>query len=572
MTTPQPQTAIPTSQPVGQNTGQSNPFALSQVMTAIQGKVQSNNALMTQRNLLLKHLYDQPLTPDEQQQLDPTFLKAVQTNDRGQIDMSLRLLSDEVAGRTNTLDQSVNYLVNAYNQQQQQVEAQRKDAIDTVLNFASTYKENAGPALRALYGDAYIQQLKDMGIDVEALSKVAPGIGGTTTPSAVVLGNPTGTSNFGLPLYDTQKSNPGVNRPNRNSNPGNIKASDWSVKLPGVIGVESNPASDGGNFLIFDSPQSGMAAIGALLQQGKSYKGVTAEKAIRAYSGGGYGADAVGLDPSQDFQSQIASSDVLDGVVSSIAQREGFTAGTSGVSSDISAQVDAIMNGTLPPPNPAASRSSKATQSLFAELSRRGFDTGKAYLEYQKALKTVQSLSSSQMVRFFGLATSVQNTITEVGSLADKMRLSGIPALNKAQLELLIQTQGNTPSGQLASQYLAAVNTLKEEFANLAQGGFAPTEAAWSLANSQINANYGVDQLKASLDEVNRLIGFRVNAIKDQSPLSTGAGGTNADDLLSQYGVGGGTQTPTPTATPPSQVGPVRGFFQSIPGIGGLFK
>ena len=42
------------------------------------------------------------------------------------------------------------------------------------------------------------------------------------------------------------------------------------------------------------------------------------------------------------------------------------------------------------------------------------------------------------------------------------------------------------------------MNTLKEEFANLAQGGYAPTEAAWGLANSQINANYGVDQLKSS--------------------------------------------------------------------------
>jgi len=79
---------------------------------------------------------------------------------------------------------------------------------------------------------------------------------------------------------------------------------------------------------------------------------------------------------------------------------------------------------------------------------------------------------------------------------------------------------------------------LKEEFANLANGGYAPTEAAWSLANSQINANYGVDQLKASLTEVRRLIGYRVNSIAGQTPQipsnyqdSGGSAGSGNDPL-----------------------------------------
>jgi hypothetical protein len=67
------------------------------------------------------------------------------------------------------------------------------------------------------------------------------------------------------------------------------------------------------------------------------------------------------------------------------------------------------------------------------------------------------------------------------------MQNSGIPLLNKAKLTAYIQTEGHSENGQLATRYINAVNTLKEEFANLANGGYAPTEPAWKLADEQIN-------------------------------------------------------------------------------------
>lgn len=133
---------------------------------------------------------------------------------------------------------------------------------------------------------------------------------------------------FGLPSYDTSTANPGMNRSDRNNNPGNIKVSDYTKNFAGVIGVESNPAQDGGNFLIFDSPESGINAIGRLLLEGKSYQGVNAETAIKRYNGNGaYGAKDVGLDHNRDFQSQISDPAKLQEVATLIAQAEGFTGG-----------------------------------------------------------------------------------------------------------------------------------------------------------------------------------------------------------------------------------------------------
>jgi hypothetical protein len=66
---------------------------------------------------------------------------------------------------------------------------------------------------------------------------------------------------------------------------------------------------------------------------------------------------------------------------------------------------------------------------------------------------------------------------------------------------------------------VAAVNTLKEEFANLAQGGYAPTEDAWKLANAQINTDYGFKDMRASLSEVQRLINYRMQGFESLTPM-----------------------------------------------------
>ena len=169
-----------------------------------------------------------------------------------------------------------------------------------------------------------------------------------------------------------------------------------------------------------------------------------------------------------------------------------------------------IMSGREPPVLTGLYRDSPTVK---AELERNGFDLSKAQLEFEAAKKQVSSLNSAQNVRFNGLAVSVVNTIDETKLLARQMKLSGVPALNSLQLRAYMQTQGNSERGQLVAKYLASVNTVKEEYAQLANGGYAPIEAAWKLADEQVNANYGDEQLVASLDEIQRLINYRVRAV-----------------------------------------------------------
>jgi uncharacterized phage infection (PIP) family protein YhgE len=191
--------------------------------------------------------------------------------------------------------------------------------------------------------------------------------------------------------------------------------------------------------------------------------------------------------------------------------------GSGGAISDIA---NAIKTGQQPPELTGLYRHGAKVR---AALARDDVDLTQLQLEYQSAKKQVSALNGPQMVRFAGLAHSVVNTIDRVKELSQQMELSGLTPYNKAKLIALVNTAGNTPRGQLASQYLAAVNTLKEEFANLAQGGYAPTEAAWHLADQQINADYGVKQLNSALNEVQRLIRYRIQGIPNFERLGPGA-------------------------------------------------
>jgi hypothetical protein len=182
--------------------------------------------------------------------------------------------------------------------------------------------------------------------------------------------------------------------------------------------------------------------------------------------------------------------------------------------------VDGMERGDIPPTTTGLYGKGAAVR---AEASRRGLNLTQMGLQYSGAQKQVAVLNGPQTTRLLGLSKSVDNTIDEVTALGEQLHNSGIPILNHAKLAALVQTEGNSPRGQLATRYLTAVNTVKEEFANAANGGYAPTEPAWKLANEQINGDFGEQQLKASLGEVQRLIRYRINAIPNVNTLGPNA-------------------------------------------------
>lgn len=261
----------------------------------------------------------------------------------------------------------------------------------------------------------------------------------------VVTGQQVGTI-LGLPTYDTRSTNPGMNRSDRNNNPGNIKASSTTINYPGVIGIESSPAADGGNFLIFADAASGINAISQLLISGKSYKGVTAEQAIKKYNGGGsYGAADVGLDPNTDFQSQIQDPTKRQEVAAAIAKKEGFTGKNtptpqvSTTAQDWASQINAgkatianvpekdrssVISELAKTPSPTDTKQEAAARAKIALID-----------EIKKSPGLSGAVGGSWLTRFRPIASltgSTANFIASVQQLTNQETLDSLLTLKKA--------------------------------------------------------------------------------------------------------------------------------------------
>jgi hypothetical protein len=213
---------------------------------------------------------------------------------------------------------------------------------------------------------------------------------------------------------------------------------------------------------------------------------------------------------------------------------------------DLNAMIDGLAEGAIPP-SMLSKRNTKGEYSyVLGEAQRRGLNLSKLQMQYEAAKKQVGTMNSQRMVTYRALADAIGTTVDRLNELADQMNLSGFKPLNMAEIKGKMDIAGNTEAGQLATQYVSQVNNLKEEFANIANLGYAPTESVWNLANRQINENYGVKQMHAALNEVKRAVNFRKTAIE-----GTGAwtpGGTQSTpqpgtNYPKTYSVPGGTAT-----------------------------
>jgi hypothetical protein len=178
----------------GMGASQSNPFALSQAMGIMQGQITNNNGLVDQKNLMLQQLYGVPLTDAQKATMDPSLASVLNSGDRNAIDFNLRLLNDQIAGRTNTLDQSISTLTTGYNTAVQQAETDKNDAVTNVLNYAKANGQKPSVIMQALYPQ-YAQQLGPM------LDQIAAPYGAYIPPAA----GSTGITSLGSLLgYYTQ--------------------------------------------------------------------------------------------------------------------------------------------------------------------------------------------------------------------------------------------------------------------------------------------------------------------------------------------------------------------------------
>ena len=294
----------------GANASPMGQFSFANVMQTALDRMNAIQPLSQARQLLYKNIYDAPLTSDEINQLPPEY-KGLVSGSRQEQEMGLRLLNDQVAGRTGTLDQSINYLTTQYTNSQKAM----SDAKDTLMgHYFDMIKANetagnsptdsatlAQQQLKTAYGQNTLDQLglnfpdiaSQIGITPSSASN--PVVQSTLQAMGITQDMPTSQAitQYGMDsIINGAIGQEGGSPAGVQNNPGNMKY-DTAVGL-GLKCTDSGvKATDGGTFASFATPEEGKQAVGSWFQNHSDmnlsdaiakYKGVINQQGIDVYS------------------------------------------------------------------------------------------------------------------------------------------------------------------------------------------------------------------------------------------------------------------------------------------------
>jgi hypothetical protein len=477
-------------------------------------------------DLKYKPIEDEIALKQKQYDLNKDVLNAIDKNRSEALQVSINKEAQDLVNKKATESAVATLMVS-----NPKANIQPTDSIISAAQKAATYSAQnplAGQKLQVIgsHIDGLGNKVDTYGF-VDAQGHVIP-YNSDSSEGNINFGMSVGTM-LGLPTYNTQDNNLGVTRAVRNNNPGNIKATANSIKMPGVVGIESTPAADGGNFLIFANPQQGTQAIGQLIANNSIYANISAEAAIKKYNGGGsYGAADVGLDPKKDFQTQLKDPATLQTVTQNIAKLEGFSSassnkvpGTTGSSTidtstagytttpvknagglTQSAIDQAALQYALTGQMPAIGMGSTglAAQKKNAIQNRAGEIGADSNIAANKSKLTALSDSLNTQTSYLSNMTRSINTVDDnlklLQDAANKVNSNNSPLINEWGNLAKSKVIG---SGDLAS-YRAAIQTVRSEYSQILARGGTVTDSVRGEAAQLIPDNITKDQLNRVLD------------------------------------------------------------------------
>lgn len=145
--------------------------------------------------------------------------------------------------------------------------------------------------------------------------------------------------------------------------------------------------------------------------------------------------------------------------------------------------------------------------------------------------KKIQTLNGAQMQRLMQLEGSFKPEFQQLIDLNKQLKgMSNVPVIAHAQLLAWVNESG--PKGDLTRAYLAKAKQMEDLVAQIAQGGYAPTESAFGLAHDMFKSEWNTSTLEKVLGVMDQAIDIRIQAIPDVRTLGplapnvyTGGGG-----------------------------------------------
>ena len=202
--------------------------------------------------------------------------------------------------------------------------------------------------------------------------------------------------------------------------------------------------------------------------------------------------------------------------------------------------ISGIVSGNTPPPT-GFGANSKEMLAVKAGLSAIGFDLSTASLDYTAMTKYVATLNSTQQVRLKQAAAAVPEMLTNVQSLYNNFYAQapnwGISAVNSASLAAAVQGTYGQDAQNAAVQLNQQITDITADLGTIYKGGNSATDLALQTGAEQLSGSWDADTFTGAIDNINKNIGYRIQAIN-----AVGVGGTGGQNpYASAMGVGTNT-------------------------------
>jgi hypothetical protein len=148
-------------------------FDFGNAMQTAIDRLNTINPLTNTRQLLIKHMYDSPLSAEEVAALPQEYQQLINSGDKQELEMGIRLLNDSISGRMGTMDQSVKFLTDLYTKSQEDLEKQKQQEIDNFTKKLDLF----GSSILDNYTDEQKRQLEtQLGYPEGGLDNLPPTI------------------------------------------------------------------------------------------------------------------------------------------------------------------------------------------------------------------------------------------------------------------------------------------------------------------------------------------------------------------------------------------------------------
>jgi hypothetical protein len=191
---------------------------------------------------------------------------------------------------------------------------------------------------------------------------------------------------------------------------------------------------------------------------------------------------------------------------------------------------DAIIEGNQPPDLGRLYGYSGAVRKALAD---KGFNLSKAALDWEAAKKSISALNSPQQQRLRQTIESVEGGIEPLKELSAEFERVGFKPANSLIVKSRINGISLRPGAmknlgedqvKIVTRYVTQMNTMRDELAQAFNGGYAPTEASFRLADEILDPAYGSGQLDAALDQLGVNLRIRRTAIMSGAPVGASEG------------------------------------------------